>query len=596
MKKSILTIMAIGLAIVTNAQWTNSGDNTTTGKVTLKEVKFPLVNFDFSKMPRTQIDPMSIKLFDDYYTFRPGGSSPDNNAYGTLLAINGRTSHWENNIYFGAVTNKMYFRISKYAQHTAENGVKGDYNEWRTLLDNMSDVKSSKLLKMEGNGVHYFSSGNLSVGTTTSKGRLHVNGSIYSQIGEGFKLLGDSNYFGQYKDGIVFQMEDANGTNGNTDGGFVFRGHTPTDGLSKEWMVIKTGGRVGIGTSSPSQILDIESGNNDGSNPPVLRLTSKDINAVNDQLLGEIQFYSKDADGPHVSAYIKNLAAETYGRQGQLSFGTTAGNSSNAIERMRINDTGIVGIGTNPGEGNSPMSDLKLHVNGSITVNSGKKIALDQNHYSHGYMQYNSSVSKARFLRYGYYGHRFDDNGGTRMVIEQGGNVGIGTTSPSAKLHVAGTFISAGNMSNTFGSGSTLTLFGGSTKGNRLIAGADDDGAYIRSTWASGGTDAISFRNSSGAKTMIIDANNNVGIGVTDTKGYNLAVAGSNGIVAEKVTVKLQATWPDYVFTNDYKLPTLEEVEQQISKNGHLANIPSAEEVKKNGVELGEMNKKLLEK
>ncbi|CAL2088880.1 hypothetical protein [Tenacibaculum sp. 190524A05c] len=357
--------------------------------------------------------------------------------------------------------------------------------------------------------------GKLAIGTSVPKEKLHVKGNFYADMGEGFRILGDINYFGQYKDGIVFQMEDTNGTNGNTDGGFVFRGHTPTDGLSKEWMVIKTGGRVGIGTSSPSQILDIESGNNDGSNPPVLRLTSKDINAVNNQLLGEIQFYSKDADGPHVSAYIKNLAAETYGRQGQLSFGTTAGNSSNAIERMRINDIG---------------------------------------------------------------------------------NVGIGTTSPSAKLHVAGTFISAGNMSNTFGSGSTLTLFGGSTKGNRLIAGADDDGAYIRSTWASGGTDAISFRNSSGAKTMIIDANNNVGIGVTDTKGYNLAVAGSNGIIAEKVTVKLQSTWPDYVFTNDYKLPTLEEVEQQISNNGHLSNIPSAAEVKKNGIELGEMNKKLLEK
>ncbi|GGD07570.1 hypothetical protein GCM10011368_06870 [Hyunsoonleella pacifica] len=54
--------------------------------------------------------------------------------------------------------------------------------------------------------------------------------------------------------------------------------------------------------------------------------------------------------------------------------------------------------------------------------------------------------------------------------------------------------------------------------------------------------------------------------------------------------------WPDYVFTNDYKLPTLLEVEAYIKENGHLPNIDSAKEVEKNGVLLGEMNAKLLEK
>lgn len=54
--------------------------------------------------------------------------------------------------------------------------------------------------------------------------------------------------------------------------------------------------------------------------------------------------------------------------------------------------------------------------------------------------------------------------------------------------------------------------------------------------------------------------------------------------------------WPDYVFAKKYKLPTLQEVENQIKTNGHLVNIPSAIEVENNGVLLGEMNKKLLEK
>jgi len=54
--------------------------------------------------------------------------------------------------------------------------------------------------------------------------------------------------------------------------------------------------------------------------------------------------------------------------------------------------------------------------------------------------------------------------------------------------------------------------------------------------------------------------------------------------------------WADYVFKEDYHLPTLEEVEKHIKEKGHLINIPSAKEVNDNGIQLGEMNKLLLEK
>ncbi len=88
--------------------------------------------------------------------------------------------------------------------------------------------------------------------------------------------------------------------------------------------------------------------------------------------------------------------------------------------------------------------------------------------------------------------------------------------------------------------------------------------------------------------------NGNVGIGTTDPKGYKLAVAGN--MIAESVKVSLQGTWPDYVFSKDYQLPTLQETEKHIKDKGHLPGIPSAEEVKANGVDLGEMNAKLLQK
>ncbi|MCR9252370.1 MAG: hypothetical protein NXI20_18240 [bacterium] len=78
------------------------------------------------------------------------------------------------------------------------------------------------------------------------------------------------------------------------------------------------------------------------------------------------------------------------------------------------------------------------------------------------------------------------------------------------------------------------------------------------------------------------------------TSAVNMDV---NGIVRSKeVKVELE-NWPDYVFTPSYNLQSLSEVESFINQNGHLPNIPSAAEVEENnGIELGQMNAKLLEK
>lgn len=76
------------------------------------------------------------------------------------------------------------------------------------------------------------------------------------------------------------------------------------------------------------------------------------------------------------------------------------------------------------------------------------------------------------------------------------------------------------------------------------------------------------------------------------TKG-KLAFDGK--ITSTEVQVKLDV-WSDFVFDNDYELRTLEELEEHIDKNGHLPEIPSETEVTENGINLGEMNAKLLQK
>ncbi|WP_326981931.1 hypothetical protein VUJ46_17090 [Chryseobacterium sp. MYb264] len=81
-----------------------------------------------------------------------------------------------------------------------------------------------------------------------------------------------------------------------------------------------------------------------------------------------------------------------------------------------------------------------------------------------------------------------------------------------------------------------------------------------------------------------------------DGEKYKLFV--KDGIKTEKVKVDVASAngWADYVFKKDYQLNTLENVEKHILEKGHLPNIPSADEVVKNGINLGEMDAKLLEK
>ncbi len=87
---------------------------------------------------------------------------------------------------------------------------------------------------------------------------------------------------------------------------------------------------------------------------------------------------------------------------------------------------------------------------------------------------------------------------------------------------------------------------------------------------------------------LILRDNNTLGV-----SGGNLAVDGK--VKAKEVIVKTNV-WADFVFKKEYHLPTLEEVEKHINEYGHLANIPNEKEVITNGISIGKMNSKLLQK
>ena len=100
--------------------------------------------------------------------------------------------------------------------------------------------------------------------------------------------------------------------------------------------------------------------------------------------------------------------------------------------------------------------------------------------------------------------------------------------------------------------------------------------------------------NSSGTERMRIESNGNVLIGKTSQSNtsYKLDVAGK--VRADEIVVN--TTGADYVFEEDYKLKSLDEVETFINQNKHLSGIPSAAEMQAQGMSVGELNTKLLEK
>lgn len=91
-----------------------------------------------------------------------------------------------------------------------------------------------------------------------------------------------------------------------------------------------------------------------------------------------------------------------------------------------------------------------------------------------------------------------------------------------------------------------------------------------------------------------VSVDGNLGIGVTDTKGYLLAVGGK--MIAEKVVVKNQVNWPDYVFDHGYSLPRLDTLETFINTHKHLPGVTSAKEVRENGLDVEQGQAQLLKK
>lgn len=256
-----------------------------------------------------------------------------------------------------------------------------------------------------------------------------------------------------------------------------------------ERMRIAANGLIGINTSSPQDNLHIHS----GSGAPTIRISA---NSVAGGQYGGFDF--RDADGVLNRGGIRLYANVGDATSSNLRFYTNASGVTSS-EKMRIASDGKVGIGST-----SPNHRLDvMGVTGAdtwirsscIDANSSSGILLGRSGAQDRWYIKNAGAAESDKLY-------IVSNSGNGVVIQQGGNVGIGTTSPEAILHIkssAPQFVIHDMQTPALGTGPGLYLGGrfntasNSTAEFALISGIKEkvtdnnyDGALVFSTRLSG--------------------------------------------------------------------------------------------------------------
>jgi hypothetical protein len=178
---------------------------------------------------------------------------------------------------------------------------------------------------------------------------------------------------------------------------------------------------------------------------------------------------------------------------------------------------------------------------------------------SAGYVEFYKGNGTKRLGYIGYNNENVEYSAEEGSHIFTNGNVGIGTTSPAYKLDVNGDIF---------------------TTNLRL--------ANVATLAPDGLTNSLSILKDG---NLLIPAGN-VGIG-TAVPSEKLSV---NGNIRSKKIIVTQTGWADYVFDSSYQLAPLHQVEKYIQQNKHLPDVPSAAEVRKDGVDLGDNQAVLLKK
>ena len=432
--------------------------------------------------------------------------------------------------------------------------------------------------------------GNVGIGVTGPQEKLHVNGDILIRSDTPNLKLQSPNSSNPYY--VAANVTDA------VDGGIVIgRGSDLNSG--SHLLAIKPSGNVGIGTASPTKLLHLS------NSSPTIRLTDTDTNAHFDinanSSIGHV-YLEVDAaqSGSHSSLIIKTRGSEKFrivGTSGNVGIGTTSpqvkldvsgagrfsggadpgtgaaiftvssvgnfqsvlagyklafhtGNNNVRTERVRISETGNVGIGTTNPSAKFDIANDTARIQAFRTSASAHTYIVSNSTFFHAGVHTSSnyySVSKGN-----------NPNDTDLLVVDSNGNIGIGTTNPQQDLHVSGTtsFIRVEGTNNASGSDvaaleiKTNLRRAGGLKG---LDESDNELWFIGRHYSGGGNATRLDFDVAGSTAISIPTNGNVGIKQTSPDhllhigSATNVLGGTAGDQLDNLTIQSDTANTDYL-------------------------------------------------
>jgi len=437
-------------------------------------------------------------------------------------------------------------------------------------------------------------------------------------------------YAGTFNNGIPPVLSLANSTNGGTGiygasvlgagtgvHGYAFNGNgygikgTGVFGRGgyfnsrNSHALVTDTGRVGFGTLSPGAFVAVDGSGNDA-------LTTL---LINDDVNPTIQFQK---DGV-IKSHIKQDGNDLVLRPTDQNFaGKVILQAYNDGGWMFVDANGNSSFGQDPSTFNGTPNDVRVHIKGSSNDVLALEAPVGTNGPKLSFINKTNNVinnlasirSNDDALIFSHKNQQYEWSGGAsrsmRLKHDQGlfsvpelcvaGFIGTGTGflfTPEAPLHI----YDAMGFSNTFIL-DALTPTINFKKSNVEKAFIQQTGNDLKiGTYTTNNPGRFIVR-TNGADRLWVDSVGYVTIGgktgPTLNGLYKLAVKGK--IAATDFNVVNAGAWPDYVFDSSYHLRTLEETETFIKLNKHLPNIPAAAVVEKEGILLGDMQKRMMEK
>lgn len=346
-------------------------------------------------------------------------------------------------------------------------------------------------------------------------------------------------------------------------------------------LTVDTSGNVGIGTVTPATKLHVKGS---GYAISVFRLES-------DNTAARMELHTSAGNKGYVGVSDNDFEIGTNGGSAGKTHLVT-----NAARRLTVDKDGKVGIGTT-----GPATPF--HVKSA----SGNPFRLESTASTNWMSFYISNIEKGYAgiksssgdMYFG--GSSQNTNGGiqlltkgsSRLTISSNGNVGIGTTTPAARLHVKSSDDNSVRM-ETAGTKNWISFYtsGGYYKGYAgVFSGSNDMDFGTGAGNTTGNVHLVTGTALGVTPRLTVFANGNVGIG-TASDAYKLSV---NGTI-RATEVRVETGWADYVFDKNFRLRPLAEVEAFIQEHKHLPDVTSAADIQKDGLQVAKQMTEMMQK